>query len=89
MNSMENLTKKKNTNVIQAEKAVVKKKSKPISVDESECIIREKIVFLHTKKNITMRELSEEIGISQPTLSRFYNQKTKLLSGVAKEKLNR
>ncbi|MCW9134146.1 helix-turn-helix transcriptional regulator [Bacillus paramycoides] len=89
MNSMESLPKKKNTNVIQAEKAVAKKESKPISVDESEYLIREKIVFLHTKKNITMRELSEEIGISQPTLSRFYNQKTKRLSGVAKEKLNR
>nr|WP_088349869.1 helix-turn-helix transcriptional regulator [Bacillus cereus] len=89
MSSMESLVKKKNTNVIQAEKAVEKKESKPISVDESEYLIREKIVFLHTKKNITMRELSEEIGISQPTLSRFYNQKTKRLSGVAKEKLTR
>lgn len=89
MNSMESLPKKKTTNVIQAEKAVAKKESKPISADESEYLIREKIVFLHTKKNITMRELSEEIGISQPTLSRFYNQKTKRLSGVAKEKLNR
>ncbi len=29
------------------------------------------------KKNITMRELSIEIGISQPTLSRFYNKKNK------------
>lgn len=75
MYSMESLTKKKNINVIQAEKPVEKKVSKPLSVDESEYLIREKIVFLHTKKNITMRELSEEIGISQPTLSRFYNQK--------------
>lgn len=58
-------------------------------MDESEYLIREKIVLLHTKKNITIRELSGEIGISQPTLSRFYNQKTKRLSGVAKEKLNR
>lgn len=89
MNSMESLAKKKNTNVIQAETTVAKKESKPISGDESEYLIREKIVFLHTKKNITMRELSEEIGISQPTLSRFYNQKTKRLSSVAKEKLNR
>ncbi|PGR99929.1 hypothetical protein COC68_06790 [Bacillus thuringiensis] len=89
MNSMESLAKKKNTNVIQAETTVAKKESKPTSVDESEYLIREKIVFLHTKKSITMRELSEEIGISQPTLSRFYNQKTKRLSGVAKEKLNR
>ena len=39
-------------------------------------------------KNITMRELSKEIGISQPTLSRFYNKKTKRLSGTAKDKLN-
>ncbi|EEM80670.1 helix-turn-helix domain-containing protein [Bacillus thuringiensis] len=89
MSSMESLVKKNNTNVIQAEKAVEKKESKHISVDESEYFIREKIVFLHTKKNITMREISEEIGISQPTLSRFYNQKTKRLSGVAKEKLTR
>ncbi|MCU4813695.1 helix-turn-helix domain-containing protein (plasmid) [Bacillus thuringiensis serovar sumiyoshiensis] len=89
MNSMDSLAKKKNTNVIQAETTVAKKESKPTSVDESEYLIREKIVFLHTKKSITMRELSEEIGISQPTLSRFYNQKTKRLSGVAKEKLNR
>ncbi|XBL77094.1 helix-turn-helix transcriptional regulator (plasmid) [Bacillus thuringiensis] len=89
MNSMESLPKKKTTNVMQADKATAKKESKPISVDESESLIREKIVFLHTKKNITMRELSEEIGISQPTLSRFYNQKTKRLSGVANEKLNR
>lgn len=89
MNSMESLPKKKNSNVIQEEEAVARKVSKPINVDESEYLIREKIVFLHTKKNITMRELSEEIGISQPTLSRFYNQKTKRLSGVAKEKLNR
>ncbi|MDA2358996.1 helix-turn-helix transcriptional regulator [Bacillus cereus] len=89
MNSMESLAKKKNTNVIQAETIIAKKESKPINVDESEHLIREKIVFLHTKKSITMRELSEEIGISQPTLSRFYNQKTKRLSGVAKEKLNR
>ncbi|MEI5887848.1 helix-turn-helix transcriptional regulator [Bacillus albus] len=89
MNSMESLAKKKNTNVIQVETTVPKKESNLISVDESEHLIREKIVFLHTKKSITMRELSEEIGISQPTLSRFYNQKTKRLSGVAKEKLNR
>ncbi|WP_423243027.1 helix-turn-helix domain-containing protein [Bacillus cereus] len=89
MNSMESLAKKKNINIIQAETIVAKKESKSISVDESEHFIREKIVFLHTKKSITMRELSEEIGISQPTLSRFYNQKTKRLSGVAKEKLNR
>nr|RNG39613.1 XRE family transcriptional regulator [Bacillus thuringiensis] len=87
--SMENLAKKKNINVIQEEKPVEKKVSKPLSVDESEYLIREKIIFLHAKKNITMRELSEEIGISQPNLSRFYNQKTKRLSGVAKEKLSR
>ncbi|PFJ18208.1 hypothetical protein COD67_18335 [Bacillus cereus] len=88
INSMENLAKKKNNNVIQEEKTIVKKESRPISVDENEHLIHEKIVFLHTKKNITMRELSEEIGISQPTLSRFYNQKTKRLSSTARGKLN-
>ncbi|MEC2921364.1 helix-turn-helix transcriptional regulator [Bacillus tropicus] len=88
INSMECLAKKKETNVIQVEKPVVKKESGIISVDESEHSIREKLVFLHMRKNITMRELSEEIGISQPTLSRFYNQKTKRLSDTARNKLN-
>ncbi|WP_182813511.1 helix-turn-helix transcriptional regulator [Bacillus sp. ME78] len=88
INSMESLAKKKETNVIQVEKPVVKKENGLINVDESEHSIREKLVFLHTRKNITMRELSEEIGISQPTLSRFYNQKTKRLSDTARNKLN-
>ncbi|MED2841232.1 helix-turn-helix transcriptional regulator [Bacillus wiedmannii] len=88
INSMERLIKKKNTNVKRAEKAVVKKDDKFIDLDESEHLIREKMVFLHTKKKITMRELSVEIGISQPTLSRFYNQKTKRLSSTARDKLN-
>ncbi|PEC57628.1 helix-turn-helix domain-containing protein, partial [Bacillus wiedmannii] len=72
----------------QAEKTIVKKESRLISEDESEHSIREKLVFLHMRKNIAMRELSEEIGISQPTLSRFYNQKTKRLSDTARNKLN-
>ncbi|MFB5095494.1 helix-turn-helix transcriptional regulator [Bacillus cereus] len=88
INSMESLVKKKDTNLIQAEKTIVKKESRFISEDESEHSIREKLVFLHMRKNITMRELSEEIGISQPTLSRFYNQKTKRLSDTARNKLN-
>lgn len=88
INSMESLVKKKDTNLIQAEKTIVKKESRLISEDESEHSIREKLVFLHMRKNITMRELSEEIGISQPTLSRFYNQKTKRLSDTARNKLN-
>lgn len=88
INSMESLSKKKHTNVKRVEKAVVKKEGKFISLDESEHLIRDKVVFLHTKKKITMRELSVEIGISQPTLSRFYNQKTKRLSDTAKDKLN-
>ena len=46
------------------------------------------VEFIHMKKNITMRELSIEIGISQPTLSRFYNKKTKRLSSTARSKLN-
>lgn len=41
--------------------------------EESVRLILEKIIFLHMKKNLTMKELSEEIDISQPTLSRFYN----------------
>lgn len=88
INSMESLIKKKNAIVKRAEKAVVKKEDKFINMDESEHLIREKVVFLHTKKKITMKELSVEIGISQPTLSRFYNQKTKRLSNAAKNKLN-
>ncbi|SEG86698.1 Cro/C1-type HTH DNA-binding domain-containing protein [Bacillus sp. ok061] len=88
INSMESLIKKKNTNVIRAEKAVIKKIDKLINLDEREHLIREKMVFLHAKKKITMRELSVEIGISQPTLSRFYNQKTKRLSSTARDKLN-
>ncbi|MCU5430270.1 helix-turn-helix transcriptional regulator [Bacillus cereus] len=88
INSMESLIKKKNSNVKRAEKAAVKKEDQFINSDESEHLIREKLMFLHTKKKITMRELSVEIGISQPTLSRFYNQKTKRLSDTAKDKLN-
>ncbi|TNP01427.1 helix-turn-helix domain-containing protein [Bacillus pacificus] len=88
INSMESLAKKKDINVIEAEKSVVKKERGSVITDESEHSIREKLVFLHMRKNITMRELSEEIGISQPTLSRFYNQKTKRLSDTARNKLN-
>ncbi|PFI78851.1 hypothetical protein COI83_26935 [Bacillus cereus] len=88
INSMESLIKKKNTNVKRVEKVVMKKEDKFINLDESEHLIREKVVFLHTKKKITMKELSVEIGISQPTLSRFYNQKTKRLSDNARDKLN-
>lgn len=88
INSMESLIKKKNSNVKRAEKTAVKKEDKFINPDKSEHLIREKLMFLHTKKKITMRELSVEIGISQPTLSRFYNQKTKRLSDTAKVKLN-
>ncbi|HDR6271271.1 TPA: helix-turn-helix transcriptional regulator [Bacillus cereus] len=88
INSMESLSKKKHTNVKRAEKTVVKKEDKFINLDEGEHLIREKVVFLHTKKKITLKELSVEIGISQPTLSRFYNQKTKRLSDTAKDKLN-
>lgn len=88
INSMESLAKKKDINVIEAEKSVVKKERGSVITDESEHSIREKLVFLHMRKNITMRELSEEIGLSQPTLSRFYNQKTKRLSDTARNKLN-
>ncbi|WHS76063.1 helix-turn-helix transcriptional regulator [Bacillus cereus] len=87
MNSMEKIVKKKTVDIIQDE-SLVKIENNTLDVDEYENSIREKISFFHMNKNITMRELSKEIGISQPTLSRFYNKKTKRLSGLAKNKLS-
>ncbi|WIY58792.1 helix-turn-helix domain-containing protein [Bacillus arachidis] len=102
--SMENLAKKKATDVIHSTESLAKKKTidvihrdnkpvkteeKPLDMNRDEQLIRDRIEFMHRKKNITMRELSAEIGISQPTLSRFYNKKTKRLSGTARDKLNR
>ncbi|MGK8429924.1 helix-turn-helix domain-containing protein [Bacillus cereus] len=87
MNSMEKIVKKKTVDIIQDE-SLVKIENNTLDVDEHENSIREKISFFHMNKNITMRELSKEIGISQPTLSRFYNKKTKRLSGLAKNKLS-
>lgn len=88
INSMENLARKKTINVIDEENQPVKIAEKPLDMNENEQLIRNRIEFMHTRKNITMRELSGEIGISQPTLSRFYNKKTKRLSGAARDKLN-
>ncbi|EJR93253.1 hypothetical protein IKE_05919 [Bacillus cereus VD196] len=88
MSSMEKLAKRKSIDIIQEEKRTVKIESKPLYIDENEELIRKKIGFIHTQKNMTMRDLSMEIGISQPTLSRFYNKKTKRLSESARSKLN-
>ncbi|WP_144499483.1 helix-turn-helix transcriptional regulator [Bacillus sp. FDAARGOS_235] len=88
ISSMENLAKKKTIDTIHEENQPRKIVEKPLDTTENEQVIREKIEFVHMKKNITMRELSLEIGISQPTLSRFYNKKTKRLSSTARSKLN-
>jgi predicted DNA binding protein len=88
ISSMENLAKKKTIDTIYEESQPIKIVEKPLDTNENEQVIREKIEFMHMKKNITMRELSIEIGISQPTLSRFYNKKTKRLSSTARSKLN-
>ncbi|MBE5107837.1 XRE family transcriptional regulator [Bacillus thuringiensis] len=88
ISSMENLAKKKTIDTIHEESQPIKIVEKPLDTSENEQVIREKIEFVHMKKNITMRELSIEIGISQPTLSRFYNKKTKRLSSTARSKLN-
>ncbi|OUB80904.1 helix-turn-helix domain-containing protein [Bacillus wiedmannii] len=85
---MENLSKKKTFATINEGDHPIKVVEKSINIDENEQVIRAKIEFMHMKKHITMRELSIEIGISQPTLSRFYNKKTKRLSDTAKDKLN-
>ncbi|TKH17182.1 XRE family transcriptional regulator [Bacillus wiedmannii] len=88
ISSMENLAKKKTIDTIHEESQPIKIIEKPLDTSENEQVIREKIEFVHVKKNITMRELSIEIGISQPTLSRFYNKKTKRLSSTARSNLN-
>ncbi|MGE1015766.1 helix-turn-helix domain-containing protein [Bacillus wiedmannii] len=88
ISSMENLAKKKTIDTIHEESQPIKIIEKPLNTSENEQVIREKIEFVHLKKNITMRELSIEIGISQPTLSRFYNKKTKRLSSTARSNLN-
>lgn len=88
ISSMENLAKKKTIDTIHEESPPIKIVEKPLDANENEQVIREKIEFMHMKKKITMRELSIEIGISQPTLSRFYNKKTKRLSSTARGKLN-
>ncbi|TFZ10382.1 helix-turn-helix domain-containing protein [Bacillus cereus] len=88
ISSMEKLAKKKTIDTIHEESQPIKIIEKPLDTSENEQVIREKIEFVHLKKNITMRELSIEIGISQPTLSRFYNKKTKRLSSTARNNLN-
>ncbi|PEL91433.1 hypothetical protein [Bacillus wiedmannii] len=88
INSVGKMKTRKNIDVIQGENQIVEINSKPWNTDENEKLIREKLVFFHTKKNVKMRELSEEIDISQPTLSRFCNRKTKRLSKNARDKLS-
>ncbi|MED3201942.1 helix-turn-helix domain-containing protein [Bacillus toyonensis] len=88
INSVGQMKTRKNIDVIQGENQIVEINNKPWNTDENEKLIREKLVFFHTKKNIKMRELSEEIDISQSTLSRFYNRKTKRLSKNARDKLS-
>ncbi|MFN6593147.1 XRE family transcriptional regulator [Bacillus sp. TD10] len=85
---VDNLTKKKTINKVYETSMQIKNKEKLLVKNESEELIRAKIEFIHRNRNITMRELSIEIGISQPTLFRFFNKKTKRLSGTAREKLN-
>jgi hypothetical protein len=84
---VDNLTKKKTINKVYETSLQIKNKEKLLVKNESEELIRAKIEFIHRNRNITMRELSIEIGISQPTLFRFLT-KTKRLSGTAREKLN-
>ncbi|NKW97374.1 helix-turn-helix domain-containing protein [Bacillus toyonensis] len=88
INSVGQMKTRKNIDVIQGKNQIVEINNKPWNTDENEKLIREKLVFFHTKKNIKMRELSEEIDISQSTLSRFYNRKTKRLSKNARDKLS-
>ncbi|MBE5107816.1 XRE family transcriptional regulator [Bacillus thuringiensis] len=86
--TLENFTEKKTINTVHEASLQIKTKEKLLVTNESEELIRAKIEFIHRNKNITMRELSAEIGISQPTLFRFFNKKTKRLSRTAREKLN-
>ncbi|MED1093893.1 helix-turn-helix transcriptional regulator [Bacillus paramycoides] len=88
IHSTESLTKKQTIDVIHMDNQPIKTEEKPLDINRNEQLIRNRIEFMHRRKNITMRELSAEIGISQPTLSRFYNKKTKRLSGTASDKLN-
>ena len=57
ISSMENLAKKKTIDTIHEESHPVKIVEKPLDTNENEQVIREKIEFMHMKKNITMREL--------------------------------
>ncbi|PFM99363.1 hypothetical protein COK38_18270 [Bacillus cereus] len=88
MNTTENLVKKKSVDVLEVPK-VPEKEQTSYSTDELEQMIREKIMYKHTKKQVTMREIADEIGLSPATLSRFCNQKMKRLSKNVKEKLTK
>lgn len=74
----------KETGIVQVGQYVKENSKVKLNMDE---IIREQIVYEHTQKNVTMRELAVEMGLSPATLSRFYNQKMKRMSDKIREKL--
>ncbi|MBC6974918.1 XRE family transcriptional regulator [Bacillus sp. Xin] len=59
------------------------------SIDGSEDMIRDKIMHQHMRKNRTMREIADEIGLSPATLSRFCNKKMKRISNSVNNKLTK
>ncbi|KFM95599.1 XRE family transcriptional regulator [Bacillus clarus] len=70
--------------------AVVEKVRKVVeSVEQREKRIRDQILKVHNEKNVSIREIADEVSISPSTLSRFCNYKTKRLSKKALEKLTK
>ncbi|MGW5955960.1 helix-turn-helix domain-containing protein [Bacillus mycoides] len=58
-------------------------------VEQREKKIRDQILKVHNEKNVSIREIADEVSISPSTLSRFCNYKTKRLSKKALEKLTK
>ncbi|WP_426952390.1 helix-turn-helix domain-containing protein [Bacillus mycoides] len=58
-------------------------------VEQREKKIRDQILKVHNEKNVSIREIADEVSISASTLSRFCNYKTKRLSKKALEKLTK
>ncbi|MGW5983983.1 helix-turn-helix domain-containing protein [Bacillus mycoides] len=58
-------------------------------VEQREKKIRHQILKVHNEKNVSIREIADEVSISPSTLSRFCNYKTKRLSKKALEKLTK
>ncbi|PEF43531.1 hypothetical protein CON22_25825 [Bacillus cereus] len=85
MSNTDNLVKRKSVDVLK----IPEKESTSYSAEDLEQMILEKIMYTHTKKHVTMREIADEIGLSPATLSRFCNQKMKRLSKSVKEKLTK